>query len=102
MTLYLCIFYKTFRHPVTSPEMLNICCFMKNHNTRSLLKTEGSSFGLSHIFLGLKVHVWQLKLSDQFFNDLIFCLPPRGDKVEKFELKFSCLVFMKSQKVTNI
>ena len=38
--------------------------------TRSIFDIEGSSFRFDLIFVCLKIHILQLKLSDQIFNDL--------------------------------
>ena len=53
-------------------------CITKSTITRSIFKIEGSSFGFSLIFMGFKNHVFQLKLSDHFFNDPIFYTPLPG------------------------
>ena len=45
----------------------------KSHN--SILKIESSSFGFSLIYICLKNHVLQCKLSDQVFYDPIFYTP---------------------------
>ena len=49
-------------------------CLTKSFITRSNLKTQCSSFGFSHIFMGFKNHVFQLKLSDHVFKDPIYPL----------------------------
>ena len=47
--------------------------------TRSIFEVEGSSFGFRLIFVCSKIHILQLKLSEWFFNDLIFYTPlPNG------------------------
>ena len=51
----------------------------KIHVNRSTFKIEGPSFGFSLIFVCSKNHILQLKVSDRFFNDLIFYTPlPKG------------------------
>ena len=40
--------------------------------TPSIFEIKGSYFGFSLIFVCSKIHILQLKLSDQYFNDLIF------------------------------
>ena len=50
----------------------------ENLVTRPIFKVEVSSFGFGLIFVCSKVYILQLKLSDQFFNYLIFMPPPKG------------------------
>ena len=55
----------------------------KIHVTRSIFEIEGSSFGFSLIFVCSKNHILQLKVSDRFFNDLIFYTPlPKGGRIK--------------------
>ena len=55
----------------------------KIHVTRSMFEIEGSSFGFSLIFVCSKNHILQLKVSDRFFNDLIFYIPlPKGGRIK--------------------
>ena len=56
---------------------------MKIPVTQSVFEIKGSYFGFSLIFVCSKNHILQLKLSDQFFNDLIFYTPlPAGGRVK--------------------
>ena len=55
--------------------------------TRSIFEIECSSFRFSLIFGCSKNHILQLKVSDWFFNDLIFYTPlPKGGRVKKLNL----------------
>ena len=61
----------------------------KNPVTRSIFEVEGSSFGFSLIFVCSKIHILQLKLSEWFFNDLIFYTPlPRGGRLKNLNWNF--------------
>ena len=51
--------------------------------TCSIFDIEGSFFGFSLIFVCSKDPFLQLKVSDQFFNDLIFYTPlPKGGRIK--------------------
>ena len=58
--------------------------------TRSIFDVKGSSFGFSLIFVCSKIHILQLKLSEWFFNDLIFYTPlPRGGRLKNLNWNFA-------------
>ena len=61
----------------------------KNPVTHSIFEVEGSSFGFRLIFVCSKIHILQLKLSEWFFNDLIFLYPlPRGGRLKNLNWNF--------------
>ena len=66
----------------------------KIHVTRSIFEIEGSSFGFSLIFVCSKNHILQLKVSDRFFNDLIFYTPlPKGGRIKNLNSNLVKILF---------
>ena len=78
---------------------------MKIAATRSNFEIEVSNFGFSPLFVCSTNAILQLRLYDQFKKKNIFLVPPSkggwGKNFKfKFCLKFSFLIFRKSQEVS--
>ena len=72
--------------------------------THSIFDIEGSSFGLSHLFVCSTNAILQLRLYDQFVKNNFLVPPSEGGWGKNFKFKicqkFSFLIFRKSQEVS--